>query len=568
MAADFRDKILDRDGLVRAVGKARAAGRTVVQCHGCFDIVHPGHIRYLEFARSQGDVLVVTLTGDPEIQKGDQRPYIPESLRAENLAALMSVDFVHIDPSPTAVDVLAAVKPDVYVKGREYEHSRDPGFLAEQRVVESGGGRIIFSSGEIVFSSSRLIEQIPRSREFETHRLNLLCQRQHITRTVVRDLLDGMRDQRVLIVGDVVLDRYVFCDAIGVASESPMMSLSQLDEQEYIGGAAIVARHAAALGARPTLLSAGDGGERSQRVAADLQREGVETELLPVRPDIIEKTRFLVDDDKLLKVDRAHRHPLDSIAERRAARIMEGRSREVDAVIFCDFGYGMITGPLLSRTLPTLRQNVRVLSADVSGGRANLLSFANMDLLCPTERELRAALNDYDSGLSAVAYDVLHKTQARHIMVTLEKRGMVAFERRSQDRATPEWSGRLKSEAVPSLADSVIDRLGCGDALLCAATLSLAAGATLHQAAYIGSAAAAIELAMLGNRPVTCDAMQRWFKSRPELLQEVREQAAMSREQVPIAPPSESGVLSGVRDNNGGGSGRELAAPSQPRRGV
>ncbi|MCH9058613.1 MAG: adenylyltransferase/cytidyltransferase family protein, partial [Planctomycetes bacterium] len=250
MSTDFRSKILDRDRLIEAVTKARAEGLTVVQCHGCFDIVHPGHIRYLEFAKSQGDLLLVTLTGDPEIQKGQQRPYIPQELRAENLAALMPVDFVHVDPSPTAVDILGAVRPDAYVKGREYEHSRDPGFLAEQRAVESYGGRIIFSSGEIVFSSSRLITQMPRSRELENHRLHLFCRRQEIQRGVVRDLLEKMSGLNVLIVGDVVIDRYVFCDALGVASESPMMSLSQLDEEEYIGGAAIVARPLDALAVR------------------------------------------------------------------------------------------------------------------------------------------------------------------------------------------------------------------------------------------------------------------------------------------------------------------------------
>jgi len=543
MSTDFRSKILDRDRLIEAVAHARAKGRTVVQCHGCFDIVHPGHIRYLEFARAQGDLLLVTLTGDPEIQKGQQRPYIPEALRAENLAALMPVDFVHVDPSPTAVDILDAVKPDVYVKGREYEHSRDPGFLAEQRVVESYGGRIIFSSGEIVFSSSRLIAQMPRSRELENHRLELFCRRQEIQRNVVRDLLEKMSGLSVLIVGDVVIDRYVFCDALGVASESPMMSLSQLDEEEYIGGAAIVARHAAALGARPFLLSAADGKDRSRSITEALQRDGVESELLSVRPDVVEKTRYLVDDQKLLKVDRAHRRPLDSVAERRAAVIMEQRSGTADAVIFCDFGYGMITGSLLSRTLPTLRQNVRILSADVSGGRANLLAFTNMDLLCPTEREIRTALSDYDSGLSSAAYDVLKRTQARHLMVTLEKRGMVVFERRSQDRTTPEWSGRLRSEPLPSLAESVIDRLGCGDALLCAATLSLACGATPYQAAYMGSAAAAVEIAMLGNRPVTRGALERWFDGRPELMPDMLDHATARKDAVtvPTATPGSTG---------------------------
>ncbi len=517
ISSRLQRKIVELDELVSAVQAARAAGKTIVQCHGCFDIVHPGHIRYLEFARQQGDVLVVSLTGDSDISKDDHRPYIPQELRAENLAALMFVDYVYIDPNPTAEDVLARLKPDVYVKGREYERSTDPDFLAEKSVVEEYGGRIIFSSGEIVFSSTELIERIPQGDRTQSHRLMLLTQRYDITARSIAETLDQFRDMHVLVVGDIVFDRYVFCDALGVASESPMLSLVQRDERAYVGGGAIVARHAAALGAHAFLLSAGGSDERSRMVRDLLAGEGVESHLIESRPTIVEKTRFLAEDSKLFKVDCGQRLPLDSVAERQAALMLERRSKIADAVIFCDFGYGMITGSLLSRVLPTLRHNVRTLTADVSGGRANMLNFHHVDLLCPTERELRTMLNDFSSGLSTVAWQILDRTQARHLFVTLEKRGMVVFERRSQDRRSPQWSGRLKSEHLPSLAGHAADRLGCGDALLAGATLSLAAGGSLMQSAYIGNCAAAIELSMLGNHPVRADRLRDWTRARREL---------------------------------------------------
>lgn len=520
MLSGFQQKIVDLDGLLAGVRTARAAGKTIAQCHGCFDIVHPGHIRYLQFARQQCDVLVVSLTGDTDVSKGDNRPYIPQELRAENLAALMFVDYVYITPTPTAESVLANVKPDVYVKGREYERSTAPDFLAEKAVVEAYGGRIIFSSGEIVFSSTELIDRIPVSREVESHRLNLVCRRYDITARSIDQTLARFRDLHVLVVGDIVIDRYVLCDALGVASESPVLSLVQRDERSYVGGAAIVARHLAALGAHAFLLSAAGNDAQSKMVAEVLAGEGVESHLIESRPFLVEKTRFLADDNKLLKVDRSQSLPLDSVDERRAALILEQQSKIADAVIFCDFGYGMITGGLLTRVLPTLRQNVRTLTADVSGGRANLLNFRHADLLCPTEREMRTMLNDYASGLSAVAWRLLDQTQARHLFVTLEKRGMVVFERQSQDRSSPDWSARLKSEQLPSFAEHVVDRLGCGDALLAAATLALASGDDLMQTAYIGNAAAAIEIGMLGNNPVEALVLREWLHTRRELASE------------------------------------------------
>ena len=517
MSPGFQQKIVELQELTSIVAGARTAGRTIVQCHGCFDIVHPGHIRYLEFARQQGDVLVVSLTGDLDVGKGDQRPYIPQELRAENLAALIFVDYVYLNAAPTAEGILAHIRPDVYVKGREYERSADPGFLAEKAVVEGYGGRIIFSSGEIIFSSTELIGRMPAGGEAQSHRLKPLCTRYDITASAVEETLERFRDLHVVVVGDVVLDRYVLCDAIGVASEGPMLSLAHRDERSYVGGAAIVARHIAALGGHAFLLSSASRDPNAKVVAEVLDTEGVECHLIDSRPAMVEKTRFLAEDCKLFKVDRAQRIPLDSLAERRAALILEQQSKIADAVIFCDFGYGMITESLLGRTLPALRQNVRTLTADVSGGRANLLNFRHVDLLCPTEREARATLNDYDSGLSAVAWQVLQRTQARHIVVTLEKRGLLVFERRSQQRETPDWSARLKSEQLPAFADHAVDHLGCGDALLATATLSLATGASLMQAAYIGNAAAAIEVGLLGNHPVDVARLRDWLQTRAEL---------------------------------------------------
>ena len=519
MASGLQSKVVELDKLESIVRAARSAGRTIVQCHGCFDIVHPGHIRYLEFARQQGDVLIVSLTGDLDVNKGDQRPYIPQELRAENLAALMFVDYVYINAAPTAQALLGRLQPNVYVKGREYERSDDPRFLREKEVVEQHGGRVIYSSGDIVFSSSTLIDNLPRTSQGQSHRLGRICSEGGIHLRGLETMLESFRGLHVLVVGDVVLDRYVLCDALGVASEAPMMTLAQRDELRYVGGAAIVARHIAALGGSAFLLSAGASAENhdTKTITDVLGKEGVECHLIDARPSIVEKTRFLADDRKLLKVDRAQRIPLDSVAQRRAALIMEQHARSVDAVILCDFGYGMITASLLNRVLPTLRQNVRTLTADVSGGRANLLNFKHVDLLCPTEREVRAMLNDHDSGLSSVAWELLRRTQARHLLVTLEKRGMLVFERRSQQRDSADWSARLQSEQLPAFTDHAVDHLGCGDALLAASTLALASGATLMQSAYLGNAAAAIEASLLGNHPVEVDVLREWLRQRREL---------------------------------------------------
>src|SRR3954468_15107888 len=119
-------KVLSLEQLLEFREAAQQAGKTVVHCHGCFDIVHPGHIHHLQFARSLGDLLIVSVSADSHVNKGVDRPLIPDDLRASTLAALECVDCVYLNTHSTATELLEALKPDVYVKGQEYARNNDP----------------------------------------------------------------------------------------------------------------------------------------------------------------------------------------------------------------------------------------------------------------------------------------------------------------------------------------------------------------------------------------------------------------------------------------------------------
>jgi rfaE bifunctional protein nucleotidyltransferase chain/domain len=541
-APAYRRKIVSLDRLEQIVDGLRRAqqpsGPTIVLCHGCFDIVHPGHIRYLEFARTQGDLLVASITGDDAIEKGAQRPYIPQELRAENLAALESVDYVVIDTNPTACSLLQRLHPDVYVKGREYAASNDPRFLAEKQAVESYGGRVIFSSGEVVFSSSRLGELVTQSSALASTRLNLVCKRHGITLPNLTRLLGRIRDKRVLVFGDTVAHSYVLCDATSVASESPMLSLTELDRKDYLGAAAQIAVQAAALGAKPLLITGLGDDPYSERALVALTEAGVEVRAVRPRSDLPVKTRFLVDNQKLLKVDRLPVRPLDSLGERRAYEILIEAASGADAAAIYDSGLGTITSGLLQRIETALRGRVPVLTGGPAEPRGNLRAMRGFDLLCVSERKLRTALNDFGSSLSTLAYQMLHETQAKQMLVSLGKRGLVTFDRRSHDPQSPDWGERLRSGYLPSFAGAVVDSLGCSESVLTLSALALAAGGDLMQAAYLASAAAAVQIAALGLEIISGDALRQWLELRPELRHTVDDDPCRSA----VAPPSQRTV--------------------------
>ena len=318
-------------------------------------------------------------------------------------------------------------------------------------------------------------------------------------------------------MGDLIVDRYVFCDAIDVASEAPVMSLKQLHERVYYGGAAIVAQHLARLGAQVELCTSWGQDTYSRQTREILSCEGIGLFDAHPREKSVVKSRYLVEDKKLLKIEQADSQPPDMKAVKRVRDFILARGGEVDAVVFCDFGFGAINELLLKRLMPHLREKVRVISADVSGTRGNLLHFHEVDLFCPTEREMRSTLHNFDDGLSAVAWQLMFETRARHLMATLGQRGLVAFDRQSQNPDSRGYGGRLRSEYLQAFNDRAVDALGCGDALLAGATLGLCCGASFMQSAYLGNAMAALEAAELGNAPINLSQLRQFLNTRAEL---------------------------------------------------
>jgi rfaE bifunctional protein nucleotidyltransferase chain/domain len=501
-------KIVSREGLLAAREQARKAGRRLVQCHGCFDIVHPGHIRHLRQARGLGDLLLVSITGDPLIRKGEGRPLIPEELRAENLAALDCVDLVYIDSNPTALELLRAVKPDIYVKGKEYEFNNDPRFGLERDAVEQAGGRVVFSSGDVVFSSTALIAALEQSADPYHQRLVQLSREETLQGPALYSVISAFKGRRVVIVGESILDTYILCDRPEVASESPVMTLRPLEARHYDGGAAIVARHAATLGAKPILVTALPDSPQASALVARLNADGIEVRALPVTTPLPEKQRFLVGAQKMMKLDLVEPLVLDASQHDRLRGMAIDAARDAggcDAFIVTDFGLGMFT----PRSLPLLcrdaRPFARVMSGDVSGKRSSLRSLRFMDLLCPSEQELRDAMRLHGEGLPLVAWRLLEETESTNTLVTLGADGLIAFSRlRDQPAPTDdgEWKPRLHSEHIPALCPIALDPLGCGDSLLTVATLSLASGAGLTGAGFLGACAAAVQVQRLGNIPV------------------------------------------------------------------
>lgn len=154
----MKTKIFPPEELAEILKEHKSHGKTVAHCHGCFDLMHPGHIKHFQAAKDLCGILVVTVTPDIFVDKGPGRPVFNQNLRAESIAALECVDYVSINQWPTAEELLRLLRPDFYVKGQEFEHLEDKTgkIQKEYDVVKEVGAEIRFTQ-EIVFSSTKLI---------------------------------------------------------------------------------------------------------------------------------------------------------------------------------------------------------------------------------------------------------------------------------------------------------------------------------------------------------------------------------------------------------------------------
>lgn len=470
--------------------------KKVIMCHGTFDIVHPGHVRHLLYAKSKGDILIASLTADAHIVKANFRPFVPQELRAINLAALEAVDFVVIDADATPICNIGIIRPDYFAKGYEYgKGGLSPRTAGEKAAVEAYGGEIIFTPGDIVYSSSHIIETEPPA--IATEKLMALLDAEGLTAADLRAALGKLQGLRVHVVGDTIVDSYTRCSMIGGMTKTPTVSVRFDEREEFVGGAGIVAKHLRAAGADVAFSTVLGEDALADFVLGDLKAAGVEC--LPVidrtRPTT-NKNAIVVGTHNLLKVDTVDNRSIsDRILDTFEAQI---RDRAVDIVVFSDFRHGIFNRETIPRMTHAIPRGVfRVADSQVASRWGNILEFKGFDLVSPNEREARFALGDQDSVVRPLGLELYRQAECGILILKLGERGLMTF------RAVPQKAEDVRAFfALDSFANHVVDAVGSGDALLSYAALSLFATQNAVIASVLGSFAAAVECEHQGNVPV------------------------------------------------------------------
>lgn len=418
----------------------------VVLVHGCFDLLHVGHLAYFKKAKSLGDKLVVSVTSDRYVNKGPGRPYFSQEVRMRMVKAIAVVDEVILSDSPSAVGVIEQVKPRFYVKGADYmDMTKDPTgqIYLEEEAVKKHGGELVFTNEETE-SSSNLINRF--FSQWSNEQQKVIKEVKDLGgMELIKAELDKVSALKASVIGELIWDTYRFVKPEGISSKSPSISSRFVREEKYQGGAWAITNHIKSF-CHVDLIS------------SDIEHE---------------KTRYISEDtgQRMFEVTNIHKEEMLPVLWKQS-----------DLCIFADFGHGLLDGT--ETTLSFKALNVQANSSNY--GFNVFTKHKKWDYLVLDQRELRLAYNDRTTN----ALELGHRAHSINLMpvgLTMGPQGSIFYH-------------KGQSYLCPAFTDSIVDTVGAGDAYLALTSLLVRVGTNPIIINFLGNVFAGLKTKIIGNK--------------------------------------------------------------------
>ncbi len=454
---------------------------------GNFNVLHPGHLRLLRFASECGEQLIVGVYSD---RISGEASHVPEDLRVEGVKSNSWVNKVILIDDLVS-DVINKLRPDIVVKGKEHQNRFNP----EEKILQSYGGKLLFSSGETTFSSLDLLHKEFSQSTFKDITLpSEFMSRHSINIEKIRDILEGFSSLKVFVIGDLIVDEYITCEPLGMSQEDPTIVVTPVDTTRFIGGAGIVATHASGLGAQVEFVTVSGSDEAGDYAQNALNTAGVNAHFIvdESRPTTV-KQRFRSKGKSLLRVSHLHQDAINNTLQEKIIKIVDSVIQDVDLLVFSDFNYGCLPQILVDKLIKLANAHNVMLAADSQSSSqiGDISRFIGFDLITPTEREARISTKNSEDGLVILVEQLKKQSSAHNIFLKIGEEGLLIH-------SGSEGSG-YHTDRIYALNTAPRDVAGAGDSLLISGALTLASGGNIWEAAIIGSLAAAIQVGRVGN---------------------------------------------------------------------
>jgi len=488
---NFNKKIIDFDKSASFFKKIKL-NKSIIHCHGVFDLVHPGHIRHLSYCKSKADILIVSITPDKFIKKGIYRPLVPERLRANNLSILELVDYVIIDKFKYPYSLISKIKPDYFAKGNEYLNDTNSLTEKEKQTLKKFGGKMIFTPGDFVLSSTKIINEKEINLKYD--KLKNLMDVNNYNFDKIINVIKSFKNIRIHVIGDLIIDTHNECEAVAGLHKTPTLSLIKKESKSYLGGSGIVASNLAYFSNNVTLTTVLNNDKLGKLAKRMLKKYKVK--LNPIyeydRPTT-EKSIYISKNHNLLKVNTLSNHPitnnsLDNI-------IKELKKNDYDILIIADYRHGIFNNQSSGLILKSIyKKAFKVADSQVASRWGNILDFKRFDLITPTEQEARYSLFEQDLTIRSLAGKLLNETFAKNIILKIGDRGLIALAKNKPEYIT-----------LDPFVENLKDANGAGDALLAYSSAALFKKKSLIMASIIGIISASCKCEKKGNTPIKID---------------------------------------------------------------
>ena len=487
------NKIINIQKASKIVSNYKKNKKTVVMCHGAFDVLHYGHIAHFEEAKKLGDVLIVSVTSDNFINKGPNRPFFKQDIRLKTIASLQLVDYVVISDSDVAISNILSIKPNIYCKGPDYQNNKDDitgNIKREINAIKKVKGVISYTKA-ITYSSSKLINIFSDNFSEEQKKFLNLLKSKH-SAYYIHKAIESLSAQKVLTLGETIIDDYVFCEAIGKSGKEPVLVLKEKKSERYLGGICSVANNISEIVNDVKIISLiGENNAEINFIKSKLNKKIKYNFLKKDNSPTITKKRFVdeIDGKKLLGVYNLNDDILSQSLKNKLKKILIKEISKVDTTIVVDYGHGFLDSELsdiISKKSKFICVNTQINSFNVGTQRIN--KYKSPDCLIINESELRHELRDSISSIDFLAKKIWEIIKYKKLVITCGSLGAVIFNARAKNKVH-----------CPAFAGKIVDKVGSGDAMLSMISICLKSGLSDELSLFLGSIAAAKSVESIGN---------------------------------------------------------------------
>ncbi len=493
MGSYIQGKILNENDLKLKVSLIKQKKNKIALSHGVFDLLHVGHISHFNSIKKHCDYLIVSITADEFVKKGPNRPYFNIEQRAYSIASLDSVDYVVVSNYQTAEKMISLIKPNIYAKGPDYKDNKKDltkNIYKEIQCAKKYKAKILYTSDNKYSSSSLINTHFNKFNDEQKIFINNIKKKYSLNQ--VLSIIEGLSDSNLAIIGETIIDEYIFCEALGKSGKEPVLVVEEKNSISYLGGIGHISNNISNFSNKIKLFTnLGNNKTKAETVKRIFNKKIKIINIHKKNSKINTKKRYIESNNniKLLGVYELDNHQMLKKEEELFLKRINEDIGNTDSVLVIDYGHNLLSERIINK-LNNLKNktiiNTQVNSSNI--GYHNMNKYKNVEIFFINELELRHEMKDRISSIENLILSFSKKNNFNEIIVTCGQQGALYFNSKNK-----------KFVKCPAFGTKIVDKVGSGDTMLSMISLLKHKKIEIELSLFIASIAAIQSLESMGN---------------------------------------------------------------------